>query len=1109
MRKRIVSCFLCIAMTAGYGFSIQAADGLPDKGDKINGFTVTDVREFDLTGDELITFEHDKTGGTIIYIASDDIDRAFNISFRTPPQDDTGLTHVFEHSALSGSEKYPSRTLTFNLMSQSYITYMNATTANANTSYMISSLSDEQLYNLADYYLSGVFDTLIYTDPSIKEREAWHYELESPEDELTLSGTVYSEMQGYGSIINAAYINAKRAFYPGSPVSYNAGGDPEFIPELENEDMMEYHTKYYTPSNCLTTLYGDIDYEKYLTLFDSYFSEYDRQDIEIELSANDDTPNFIDETYSFPASSGTDTSNQSVMYYMLECEGMNVEDYVSASALAAVLNSFVLPDITAQKLPGASVSCTIDWSTYETPAFMFIAVNVDPEDKETLMDIASDALAQTTSLDEETLKVLTEQTRLSAALATETKNLGVTLASTASVFWGVSGDPYLYYDLQNASLDESNYDFRGIADKYLNGRKGIITTVPEAGLLEKKQAETKEKLAEIKASMADDEINSIVEATKEYKNASQAGVSEEDKKYIDEINTVTVDDLSSNIKSYPVTDTNENGIRYVTVEADKPELTRGRIMLDVSDFTAEETAYLRLYQNLAGNLDTDYHSYNDFALYASQYGNISTDIMTLTTDNGFTPYLIVKWQNFAEYSDKLFDIADELLFHTKLDDITRMKYILSQLISSYEIGFEQTAPYNLMLSRAMAMYDKEIAYNYYIDSLEFLSFLRETNETLDSDPESVISALESIKTKLHNKDGAAVLCAGTKANTDLIKESSKKFFENIPSSEKTAQDLSSLLLPESNEALEINSSVNYNGIYMPIDDGEYSGKLKVLSALLSDSYCIPQLRNKHNIYSILMSFDEDGIGIVTYRDPNIKSTFDEYSGIADYLRSGDITQDMVDNYIKSIYSQYVNPSGELDSAYWYADSYMDGEELDYQTKMISDIKSSTAADMVSYADLLEKWYNDGVKFTAASPDAIDAASDMFDKRLSVSGGVKDVTIIINGETLTSPVAPYIENDITMVPMRAIFEALGAEVEWNEAERMVTAVKDDITLTLVIGKSEIVRSTSDGIETTVTAENPAVIVEDRTMIPARVISELLGCDVQWNDALKTVTINYQQ
>src|SRR5699024_4021381 len=104
------------------------------------------------------------------------------------------------------------------------------------------------------------------------------------------------------------------------------------------------------------------------------------------------------------------------------------------------------------------------------------------------------------------------------------------------------GDPYLYYDLQNASLDESNYDFRGIADKYLNGRKGIITTVPEAGLLEKKQAETKEKLAEIKASMTDDEINSIVKATKEYKSAAQAGVSEEDKKYIDEINTVTVDD---------------------------------------------------------------------------------------------------------------------------------------------------------------------------------------------------------------------------------------------------------------------------------------------------------------------------------------------------------------------------------------------------------------------------------------------------------------------------------------------------------------------------------------------------------------------------------------
>ena len=418
--KKIISVMLSISMASCLGMTALAEDSLPAVGDEINGVIVTDIRDFELLGSELVTFEHEKTGAQIIYIDSDDINCAFNISFRTPPVDDTGLTHVFEHSALSGSEKYPSRTLAFNLMNQSYITYMNATTSTANTSYMISSLSDEQLYNLADYYLSGVFDTMIYTDPSIKEREAWHYELDSPESELTLSGTVYSEMQGSMNITNSAFINAKRSFYPGSPVSFNSGGEPEHIPELENEDMIEYHSKYYHPSNSLTTLYGDMDYKKYLALFNSYFSEYDRQTVDIDLSISADTPEFIDDTYYFPAAAGTDSSKQSVIYYLFECRDMNTDDFTALSTLAAVLNSVVLPDMVSAALPGSSLSCGTDWSTGEYPTLMFVAQNVDPEDKDTVMEIAADALAKTTSIADNIKDSVSAATRLSAALAAET-----------------------------------------------------------------------------------------------------------------------------------------------------------------------------------------------------------------------------------------------------------------------------------------------------------------------------------------------------------------------------------------------------------------------------------------------------------------------------------------------------------------------------------------------------------------------------------------------------------------------------------------------------------------------------------------------------------------
>lgn len=1105
--KRIISVILSISMVSGFGLTALAEDSLPAVGDEINGFIVTDIRDFELLGSDLVTFEHEKTGAQIIYIDSDDINCAFNISFRTPPLDDTGLTHVFEHSALSGSEKYPSRTLAFNLMNQSYITYMNATTSTANTSYMISSLSDEQLYNLADYYLSGVFDTMIYTDPSIKEREAWHYELDSPESELTLSGTVYSEMQGSMNISNSAFLNAKRSFYPGSPVSYNSGGEPEHIPELENEDMIEYHSKYYHPSNSLTTLYGDMDYKKYLALFDSYFSEYDKQAIDIDLSIDPNTPEFIDDTYYFPAAAGANTSKQSVIYYVFECKDMNTDDFTSLCTLAAVLNSVVLPDMVSAVLPGSSLSCATDWSTGKDPTLMFIAQNVDPEDKETIMEIAADALTRTTTLDNSIKDSISASTRLSAALAAETANLGVGICSTASVYWGTTGDPYLYYDMQDSMLNENNYDFDGIAEKYLNGRKGTITTIPKAGLLEDNQSKLKTELAEKKQYMSEDEINTIVASTKAYKEETLSGVSAEDQKYIDQINTVTIDDLTTVPEQYPITDTVTDGVRYVTSEVSKPELGQGRIMFDVSDFSADELDYLRLYQLLLGSMDTNKHSYNDLIMYVSKYLSCGTDIMTIDTDEGFTPYLIFKWQGFSQYSKEVYDIASELLFGTKFNSTDQIKYVISQIINTFELSFSQSAPYSLMLGRAYAMYDPAQAYYMRINGLEFLSFLRDTISKLDTDPETVMNSLEAIQSKLYNKSGAAVLYAGSKESIDANAAAAQEFFAQIPSAEKTACDFSSLLLPEANEALEINSGVNYNGIFAPIDENTFNGKMYVLSALLQDAYFIPQLRNKNNVYSIIESFDNNGIGVVTYRDPGIQSTYDEYAGISEFLKNGDFSQETINNYIKSVYSQYITPAGAVKDAYWYGDSYMKGEDIDYKKQILSEIKSFTADDIRSYADLFERWYNDGVKFTAASPDAIGTTSGLFDKKLDVMSSPDAITITVNGQILITPTDPYISNDITMVPMRAIFEALGADVEWDGNEQRVTAYKDGITLELIIGSSTITKTTADGTASEITAESPSVIVDDSTIIPARAVSELLGCNVDWNGDTRTVSISY--
>lgn len=108
-------------------------------------------------------------------------------------------------------------------------------------------------------------------------------------------------------------------------------------------------------------------------------------------------------------------------------------------------------------------------------------------------------------------------------------------------------------------------------------------------------------------------------------------------------------------------------------------------------------------------------------------------------------------------------------------------------------------------------------------------------------------------------------------------------------------------------------------------------------------------------------------------------------------------------------------------------------------------------------------------------------------------------VILNGQSLSFDVPPVIENDRTLVPLRAIFEALGASVQWDGESQMVTANKAGTEIKLIIGGSAYKNGTP------VNLDIRAKIISNRTMVPLRFIAESLGCQVSWDDATQTVTI----
>ena len=113
----------------------------------------------------------------------------------------------------------------------------------------------------------------------------------------------------------------------------------------------------------------------------------------------------------------------------------------------------------------------------------------------------------------------------------------------------------------------------------------------------------------------------------------------------------------------------------------------------------------------------------------------------------------------------------------------------------------------------------------------------------------------------------------------------------------------------------------------------------------------------------------------------------------------------------------------------------------------------------------------------------------------------DIQVKLDGKTLSFDVPPQIINDRTMVPLRAIFEALGATVDWNQETKTVTSTKGDTTIKLTIDSNTMYVN-----DNTVTLDSPACVVNDRTLVPVRAISEAYNTKVDWNGDTRTVVIS---
>lgn len=986
----VLIALLALPLSAAYAEKEQAK--LPAVGEIIEGFEVKSVAGSVKAG--AVTLEHKKTGAQVLYMANEDPNRVFDISFRTPAKDDTGLPHVFEHATLGGSEKYPSKSLMFNLAYQTYNTFMNAMTFDVMTTYPVASLSEVQLLRYADFYTDSVLHPLVLTDKSIFDSEAWRYALAKPDGELTITGNVYSEMLGSHNLQSAAQLNAYKTLFPGSAIANSFGGVPEKIPDLKWDDLKEYHKQYYHPSNSLTSLYGDFeDYKAFLKLLDQYFSGYEKKAFDWDDENYAPISAAQTATFEYGVEAGSDTRNGASAFYGIILTDMTDAEGEALSTLAELFahDASAWKQALKKALPHAARDCYIENGGPE-PALNFSASGINAGDAETFRETVDEALKhiEENGFDRQIAEASFAASRINARLATESRTPGVDLIANIARVWATSGEIYAqdYFDTTAPAEGKLDNDgIKAVVAKRLRGavRTALTVTVPVAGLKEKQDQALREKLAEVKAKLSQEEISALV---------AQSGRDEEmaddSSEYVRKLRAVTVEELPEALRAYEIDDrTGEDGVRRMDVKANVGEVGQAMLLLSAQSLAREDLHWLKLYADLIGRLDTRSLAHEAVATRMTRYmtrGSVGTTLLGDSDGKGVTPYLQATW--FANPADmpESYALLEALLFETKLDDA---QAILSA-VDAARAAFRQSAsedPSRLLLSRALASADECHAVDEFMNGLAYYAFLENARTLLKDKPEEALSRLKAVQAFVNNRAGAVSTFAGSDEGFARHRQAADQLLAKL-GEHKRERVQYPLPTEGKSEGIVIDSAVQYNMLYADykaLGLPGYSGELDAVTALTTDAILYPILRGAYGAYGVSHFGNEQGMFIVSEQDPNVRETFEVYKMLARILPSVPVDQEALNGYILSVYAGYGVPEGELAGAMSAVFDRLEGRSAEQKLARLRELKELTVEKLERFAEVYQKLSENGRVWTAGGAAAIRENAGLYDVVLNPFG----------------------------------------------------------------------------------------------------------------------------
>ena len=938
-------------------------------------------------------YVHKKTGARLLSVINDDENKVFSINFRTTPKDSTGVPHILEHSVLNGSEKYPVKEPFVELLKGSLATFVNAMTYPDKTCYPVASQNVQDFYNLVDVYMDAVLHPLISEQTLMQE--GWHYEIDESNAPLSYKGVVFNEMKGaYSSPDGILETRVIESLFPKHIYGVDSGGDPRHIPDLTYENFKGFWETFYHPSNAFIYFYGNDDPDTRLKLMEGYLKEYKKKKVKsvVPLARPFKRPKKVE----FPYDAGGDTEIDNKHYLVVNWKLPDTSDPVLNFSLrilghiligtpASPLKKALLDSGLGEDLAGLGTEADLRQIIFSTGLKGTRKRHAKKIEK-LIFDTLESLVREGIDPDTVAASMNTIEFRLREN-NTGGYPVGLALMLRVLTTWLHDEDPFKLLafegplnEIKRRLAEDPRY-FEKLIQAHLldNVHRTTLRLSPDPELGRRFEEEEKAKLEKIRGTLSESEIAQLVENTKRLKLRQETPDSTE---ALESLPVLKLQDLEKKNKSIPIEeltlqdtpvlyhDLFTNGIVYLDLGFDLHALPKD--LLPLTEIFAR--ALLEM-----GTTSEDYVKLSQ--RIGKSTGGIHGSAITATTlgSRDSVAKLMLRGKSTFSQSAELLSILKDVLLSVNFDNRERLKQIVLEEKSGLESALVPNG-HAFVNQRLRAQFSESGWAQDQMSGIGYLFALRELATDIDKRWKSVLKRLEAIREALLNRN--TLICNVTLdgKNWEIFKPQLEAFLTSL-SVKRVKLSPFEVQPIQKKEGLTIPAQVNYVGKAANLYDlgYEYDGSAEVITGYLRLAYLWEKIRVQGGAYGGFAVFD-DASGIFTflsYRDPNVASTLENYDKAAAFLKSLEASRLSDNELTKAIIGAIRGMDAyQLPDAKGYTSMmrHLTGRSDAIRQEIREEILSTNGEDFLAFGEVLEKVAQSNAVAVMGSQSAIEAAN---------------------------------------------------------------------------------------------------------------------------------------